>query len=83
MPKLQAVNYLKVVKLAEKLGYSFDRQIGSHMRYMKLLENGTEHHITIPRHDEIKKGTLNEILSRIAERNELDKEALIDMLNQL
>lgn len=83
MPKLQAVNYRKVVKLVEKLGYSFVRQTGSHMRFMKLLESGEEHHITIPQHDELKKGTLNDILSRIAERNRMDKDVLIEMLNEL
>jgi predicted RNA binding protein YcfA (HicA-like mRNA interferase family) len=79
--RLQAVNYRKVVKLVEKLGYSFIRQSGSHLRFTKLTVTG-EHHITIPAHDELKKGTLNDILSRIAERNQMDKDLLIEMLNE-
>jgi predicted RNA binding protein YcfA (HicA-like mRNA interferase family) len=83
VPKLQAVNYRKVVKLVEKLGYSFIRQTGSHMRFSKLLESGEAHNITVPKHDEIKKGTLNDILSRLSEKNKVPKDDLITILNDL
>ncbi len=83
MPKLQAVNYRKVVKLVEKLGYSFVRQTGSHMRFSKMLDSGDEHNITVPKHEELKKGTLNDILSRLSERNKIPKDELISILNDL
>ncbi len=51
-----------LAKALEKLGYTMDRQIGSHIR-LTTQENG-EHHITIPNHSPIKIGTLS-LLSRI------------------
>jgi len=45
-------------------GYATTRQVGSHMRLTTLL-NG-EHHITIPKHDPLKVGTLSGILQDIA-----------------
>jgi predicted RNA binding protein YcfA (HicA-like mRNA interferase family) len=47
-----------------KLGYEATRQTGSHMR-LTTQENG-EHHITIPRHDPLRVGTLSAILSDVA-----------------
>jgi predicted RNA binding protein YcfA (HicA-like mRNA interferase family) len=51
-----------LAKALEKLGYTMDRQTGSHIR-LTTQENG-EHHITIPNHSPIKIGTLS-LLSRI------------------
>jgi predicted RNA binding protein YcfA (HicA-like mRNA interferase family) len=47
-----------------KLGYETTRQTGSHMR-LTTQENG-EHHITVPRHDPLRVGTLSAILSDVA-----------------
>lgn len=47
-----------------KLGYETTRQTGSHM-CLTTQENG-EHHITIPRHDPLRVGTLSAILSDVA-----------------
>jgi predicted RNA binding protein YcfA (HicA-like mRNA interferase family) len=43
------------IKLA-KFGYEITRQNGSHIR-LTTQKNG-EHHITIPRHDPLKRGRL-------------------------
>ena len=56
---------------------------GSHIRFTKVLQGGDEHHITIPAHEEVKKGTINDILSRLSEKNDISKDDLIDILNDL
>ena len=52
--------------LGRRYGYVVTRQRGSHMR---LTSNylGHEHHVTIPRHDPLKVGTLRNILSDVAD----------------
>ena len=51
--------------LARRYGYVVIRQRGSHMR---LASNymGYEHHVTIPRHDPLRVGTLSSILDNVA-----------------
>jgi len=61
------------------LNYEIVRQRGSHIRLKKLTEAGF-HKITIPTHDPIAKGTLNDILTKVAVWNQTSKVALIDKL---
>lgn len=68
----------RLAKLLKPLGYEFERQVGSHMRYKTLREGG--HSITIPNHNPVKTGTLSAILNDIANHFAISKEALIDML---
>ena len=51
--------------LARRYGYVLARQRGSHMR---LTSNylGYEHHVTIPRHNPLRVGTLNQVLDEVA-----------------
>ena len=63
MPKLPVVSGEQVIKLLRKLGYEIIRQKGSHVRLRKITEAG-EHNITVPKHSEMAKGTLNDILSK-------------------
>ena len=53
------LNGENLAKLLKKYGYEITRQTGSHIRLItpKLKR---EHHITIPRHKELKLGTLNQ-----------------------
>lgn len=60
------------------MGYEIIRQKGSHVRLRKITEAG-EHNITVPKHSEIAKGTLNDILSKISIWNNMPKEQLIEM----
>ena len=53
-----------LARALRKLGYDTTRQTGSHMR-LTTQENG-EHHITIPRHDPLRVGTLSAILGDVA-----------------
>ena len=62
-----------------QFGYVVTRQTGSHMRLTSSF-NGSEHHITIPRHTPLKIGTLNSILKDVASYLEIDRSKLADKL---
>ena len=49
------------------------------MRVRKRSELG-EHNLTIPDHDVLAKGTLNDLLARVSLWNSIAKEALIERL---
>ena len=68
----------QLVQLLKKLGYRVVRQKGSHTR-LKTNEP-YEHSITIPNHSPLKVGTLNGILSDIAEHLRISKEELANRL---
>jgi predicted RNA binding protein YcfA (HicA-like mRNA interferase family) len=61
-----------------QLGYQITRQTGSHIRLTRILPD--EHHITIPAHKVIKVGTLNAILSDVADHLEMKKENVVRKL---
>jgi predicted RNA binding protein YcfA (HicA-like mRNA interferase family) len=65
-----------LVKALAKFGYEMTRQKGSHMRL--TTQRGGEHHVTIPRHDPLRIGTLRQVLDMVAAhvgipRDELQK----------
>jgi predicted RNA binding protein YcfA (HicA-like mRNA interferase family) len=65
-----------LVKALGRYGYVITRQRGSHIRL--TTQRGGEHHITIPRHNPVRIGTLRGILEMVAghigiERDELQK----------
>ena len=64
------------------MGYEIVRQKGSHVRLRKKTEIG-EHNITVPKHKEIAKGTLNDILSKVSLWNNIPKEELVKMLSKI
>ena len=82
MPKLPVISGDKLIKILTKLGYEIVRQKGSHIRLRKKTEIG-EHNITVPKHREIAKGTLNDILSKVSLWNNISKEELIKMLLEI
>lgn len=67
-----------LIKSLSTLGYQITRQTGSHIR-LTTQERG-EHHITIPAHNPIKIGTLNNILRSIAEHFNLSRDELVNRL---
>lgn len=67
-----------LAKTLKVLGYRVARQTGSHMR-LTTLEHG-EHHITIPKSDSLRVGTLVGILSDVANHFEISREELIKRL---
>ena len=64
-----------LVKKLEKYGYKVTRQTGSHLRLSTTMKG--VHHITIPRHNVLRVGTLNNVLKDIANHLEITKEDLI------
>ena len=68
----------QLVRLLRKLDYQIVRQKGSHIRL--TTDEPSEHHLTVPNHDPIKLGTLNGILTEIAEHKKLTKEELLALL---
>lgn len=67
----------QLIKALRKLGYRPVRQSGSHIR---LQCDDPAHAITIPNHRPLRVGTLSAILSDIALRRKLDRDALLEQL---
>ena len=59
MSRLPILTWQQVTTALKQAGFMFDRQKGSHMVYYHPETNRT---VVIPRHREIKAGTLREIL---------------------
>ncbi len=80
MPKTpRNVSGIYLCKVLGKYGYTIIRQTGSHIR-LKSDFMGYEHSITIPAHNPIKIGTLNNILNGVAEYLKIRREKLVDSL---
>ena len=80
MPKIpRGVSGKKLAKLLKKYGYKINRKTGSHLRLVSNYKN-TDHKITIPDHNPIKIGTLNNILNDVSEYLGISKEELIKNL---
>lgn len=65
----------ELASLLRRYGYEVTRQTGSHVRLTSTTK-GTEHHVTIPRHKQLKVGTLSAILADVASYLEMDREEL-------
>lgn len=61
-----------------QFGYQITRQTGSHMRLTSLV-NG-EHHVTIPKHNPLRVGTMTAILTDVAEHHSVSREELVKRL---
>ena len=68
-----------LIKMLSKFGYSQTRQVGSHIR-LTLNKENQSFHITIPNHNPIKIGTLNNILNNISAQVKISKQELIERL---
>lgn len=68
------VTGLELIQLLKPYGYEIVRQTGSHIR-IQTHQQG-EHSETIPRHNPIKIGTLNNILKNIAAHFGVTKDEL-------
>lgn len=80
MPKLpRDISGKELVRILKKIGYSVTRQTGSHIR-LSNTQSGSGHHITIPFHDSIKIGTLNNILNDLSGYLKIEKTELIKRL---
>jgi len=79
MPRLPQVSGRTLIGLLASLGYDVIRQRGSHIRVRKISVLG-EHNLTVPDHNILAKGTLNDILTRVSLWNSIPKETLIERL---
>ena len=69
----------ELAALLHRYGYEPTRQTGSHMRLTSRLK-GSEHHVTIPRHDPLRVGTLSSILADVASYLEISRAELVNTL---
>lgn len=81
MQGLPVVSGKTLMKVLQKLGYEIIRQKGSHVQIRLQSEYG-EHTITIPLHDEIAPGTLNDIIGKVSLRSGISKQALIEIIKK-
>ena len=72
------LNGTDLVKRLERYGYQFHHQTGSHI-IIRTQQNG-EHTLSIPQHKPLKIGTLNSIVSDVAEHLGIDKQLVIERL---
>ena len=79
MPRLPQISGRSLIRLLVSLGYEVVRKKGSHVRVRKRNELG-EHNLTVPDHDVLAKGTLNDLLTRVSLWNNIPKDALIERL---
>jgi len=80
MPKIpRDISGDELSKLLSRYGYEVVRQTGSHIRLVSKYQD-TEHKITIPNHNPIKIGTLNNILNDVSEYLKIPKQILISQL---
>lgn len=66
----------ELIRRLARVGYTPTRQSGSHVRLTRTTST-SEHHVTVPRHTPLKIGTLNAILSEIADHLEMTKDDLL------
>ena len=72
------ISGLQLAATLRSLGYEVTRQSGSHMRL--TTEQQGEHHVTVPKHDTIRTGTLGAILADVARHFQLSREDLAELL---
>lgn len=69
----------ELANLLRSYGYETTRQTGSHLRLTSSIK-GREHHITIPRHHQLRVGTLSAILGDVATYLDISRQELIEGL---
>ena len=69
----------RLATLLRRYGYEATRQSGSHLRLTSTARD-TEHHVTIPRHRDLRVGTLSSILNDVAVYLDVDRDELTEQL---
>jgi len=70
----------ELIKALEKYNYSIIRQVGSHIRIESFFIKGKKHQVTVPDHNPIKIGTLNNILKDISNYLRVSKNEVVKNL---
>lgn len=68
------VGGMELARKLNRFGYEITRQTGSHIR-LTTQQQG-DHHVTIPRHEALRVGTLNGILAEVAAHLEISHDQL-------
>ncbi len=68
----------EIIKALKVFGYEVVRQNGSHI--MVTSKRNGEHYLVIPNHNPIKVGTLNGIISQVAQQSQIKKEEVLTQL---
>ncbi len=69
----------ELIKLLRRYGYEITRPVGSHVR-LRSDSRGYPHYITVPDHDNVRVGTLNSVVSDVADYIGMDRSELIKEL---
>jgi len=67
-----------LVKALRICGYELTRQTGSHMRLTTSAKG--EHHVTVPKHNSLRVGTLSGILADVAAHLGMTREELAERI---
>ena len=78
---LPVVSGKKLISFLTKLGYRVVRRRGSHVQLKCDTKNGS-HSITVPMHNEIAKGTLNDILNSVSLWLNMSKDELLTQMKK-
>ncbi len=65
-----------VTLLRRKYSYNLTRQRGSHMRLVSTIM-GYEHYVSVPRHNPVRVGTLEEIIGQVSVYLEIGQDELM------
>ena len=68
------VGGMEPARKLNRFGYEITRQTGSHIR-LTTQQHG-DHHVTVPRHEALRVGTLNGILAEVAAHLEISRDQL-------
>jgi predicted RNA binding protein YcfA (HicA-like mRNA interferase family) len=77
--KLPVISGKDLISCLIGMGYQVVRQRGSHVRLEKSTNAGL-HKITIPNHNPVAKGTLNDIITKVSIWNQIPKDTIIEMI---
>jgi predicted RNA binding protein YcfA (HicA-like mRNA interferase family) len=72
------VSGVELARALSTFGYEVTRQTGSHMRL--TTQDRGEHHVTIPKHDPLRLGTLAAILADVGEHFGLSRDEIAERL---
>jgi predicted RNA binding protein YcfA (HicA-like mRNA interferase family) len=78
MPRLPQVSGRSLIRLPVSLGYEAMRQKGSHIRFCASETHLANTNLSVPDHDTLAKGTLNDTQTRASLWNSIPKEQLIE-----
>lgn len=68
----------ELVRRLRRLGYEASRQTGSHIRLTSGVRG--EHHVTVPKHDPLRVGTLSGLLASVASHHGMSRDQLLQVL---